>query len=380
MSEHEDTIGDAIERLEWSDKKSGEVSKFAQVSRRTALTGGAAGLAAVLLEACGSSNNSGTSTAKGASGNGSSLESIFGVKGGYKFTFVNHVTTNTFFTPTISGIKDACKLLNCSYQWTGSTSSNVGQMASAINTAVSAGVDGIATSLIATSLAKSVDAATKAGIPVLSYNADEPNTTRLAYIGQDLLLSGQQMGAKIKTLIPGGGKIMVFIATPGSANLAPRLTGIQQVLNGSNIQVQSQASGAAEPQEVTTIGAFIGKNLDTYKGYFAVDAGSTAAVALAIKKYNLKGKVVGGGFDLTPDTEALLSNDTIQFAIDQQPYLQGFFPTMELFLYKATQGLTGAADVDTGLKFLDPTTIKPYATTKSTYEGTGTGVGVQKAS
>ncbi|HEX3804618.1 MAG TPA: substrate-binding domain-containing protein [Solirubrobacteraceae bacterium] len=379
MSEHDDTLGDAIERLEWNDEKSGDVSKFAQISRRTALTGGAAGLAAALLEACGSSNNSGTGTAKASSGS-SPVASIFGVKGGYKFTFVNHVTTNTFFTPTIAGIKDACKLLNCSYQWTGSTSSNVGQMASAIDTAVSAGVDGIATSLIATSLAKPVDAATKAGIPVVSYNADEPNTTRLAYIGQDLLLSGQQMGEKIKSLIPGGGKVMVFIATPGSANLAPRLTGIQQVLKGSNIQVSSQASGAAEPQEVTTIEAFVGKNLTSYKGYFAVDAGSTAAVALALKKYNLKGKVVGGGFDLTPDTEALLYNGTIQFAIDQQPYLQGFFPTLELFLYKATQGLTGAADIDTGLKFLDKTTIKPYATTKSRYEGTGTAIGVQKAS
>lgn len=378
MSEH-DAVGDALERLEWSDKKSGNVSKAVQVTRRTALTGGAAGLAAALLEACGGSNNSGTTSAKAATGSASGISSIFGVKGGYHFTFVNHVTTNTFFTPTISGIQDACKLLNCSYSWTGSTSSNVGQMASAINTAVSAGVSGIATSLISPSLAKPVDAAMKAGIPVVSYNADEPNTNRLAYIGQDLLLSGQEMGKKIKELIPGGGKIAVFIATPGSANLAPRLTGIKQVLAGSNIQVTAPASGAAEPQEVTTIGAFVGKNLTSYKGYFAVDAGSTAAVALAIKKYNLKGKVVGGGFDLTPDTEQLLSNDTIQFAIDQQPYLQGFFPVIELFLYKATQGLTGAADVDTGLKFLDPKTIKPYASTKSRYEGTGTGVGVQKA-
>jgi simple sugar transport system substrate-binding protein len=368
MADHEDIVGDALERLEWSDEKSGNVSKAVQITRRTALTGGAAGLAAVLLQA---------STASAASSSPDS--SIFGVKGGYKFTFVNHVTTNPFFTPTISGIHDACKLLGCSYQWTGSTSSDVAQMASATNTAVSAGVDGIAIALISTALSKPVAAATKAGIPVLSYNADEPNTDRLAYIGQDLLLSGQQMGEKIKTLIPGGGKIMVFIATPGSANLAPRLSGIQQVLKGSKITVQSQASGAAVPQETSAVEAFVGKNLDAYKGYFAVDGGSTAAVALAIKKYNLKGKVIGGGFDLTPDTEALLSNGTIQFAIDQQPYLQGFIPAMELFLYKATQGLTGAADVDTGLKFLDKTTIKPYFATKSRYEGTGTAIGVQKA-
>ncbi|MDE3131495.1 MAG: sugar ABC transporter substrate-binding protein, partial [Acidobacteriota bacterium] len=92
----------------------------------------------------------------------------------------------------------------------------------------------------------------------------------------------------------------------------------------------------------------------------------------------LKGKVVGGGFDLTPFTEALLHDGTIQFAIDQQPYLQGFLATLELFLYKATQALTGVADVDTGLRFLYPETITPYATTKSRYEGTGGSVGIQK--
>ncbi len=56
------------------------------------------------------------------------------------------------------------------------------------------------------------------------------------------------------------------------------------------------------------------------------------------------GSMNAGGFDLTPDTERLLANDTIQFAVDQQPYLQGFLATLELFLFKGTRGLTGAAD------------------------------------
>ncbi len=38
---------------------------------------------------------------------------------------VNHVTTNVFFTPTQNGAADACKLLGCSYTWTGSATSNV---------------------------------------------------------------------------------------------------------------------------------------------------------------------------------------------------------------------------------------------------------------
>ncbi len=48
------------------------------------------------------------------------LRDVFGSKKNYKFVFVNHVTTNPFFTPTQYGAADACKLLGCSYQWTGS--------------------------------------------------------------------------------------------------------------------------------------------------------------------------------------------------------------------------------------------------------------------
>jgi simple sugar transport system substrate-binding protein len=60
-------------------------------------------------------------------------------------------------------------------------------------------------------------------------------------------------------------------------------------------------------------------------------------------------------------------------------YLQGFFPILELYLYNASQKLTGIADVDTGLRFLDRTSIQPYNSTSSPYEGTRRAPGVQKA-
>src|SRR5205085_1258725 len=114
------------------------------------------------------------------------------------------------------------------------------------------------------------------------------------------------------------------------------------------------------------------------KGMFAVDAGSTQSLAQVIQKHGLRAKGwKGGGYDLTPVTEQLLGTGQIDFTIDQQPYLQGFLPILQLYMYQVTQHLTGIADIDTGLKFLDKTTIQPYVTTKSRYEGTGTGVGVQ---
>ena len=182
MSEH-DVVDDAIERLEWDERKEEDTpfKRWRQLTRRTALTGGAAGIAALALEACGSSKSTSKAT---ASGGGTNAASIFGSSQSYKFTFVNHVTTNPFFTPTQSGASDACKLLGCSYQWTGSQTSNVGEMVNAMNSAVSAGVNGIAVSLVDLHAFNGpTQKALNAKIPVVAYNADVASNPRLAYIG-----------------------------------------------------------------------------------------------------------------------------------------------------------------------------------------------------
>jgi simple sugar transport system substrate-binding protein len=378
MSEH-DILGDVIERLEWDERKEEDtpVKKWHQVTRRTALTGGAAGIAAMILEACGSSKK--TSTAAAAGGGGSSASGIFGASGSFHFTLVNHVTTNVFFTPTQNGAADACKLLGCAYTWTGSATSNVSEMVNSINSAVSGGVDGIATTLIdPRAFTAPVQKALSAGIPVVAYNADEPQTGRLAYIGQDLFVSGQQMGQHIASLVPSG-DVALFIATPGAANIQPRIDGALKTLKSHpGITTHVVATGAAVPGELTAINSYATGHSNT-KGMFAVDAGSTQGVAQTIQKQGLKGKVKGGGYDLTPITEQLLAAGYIEFTIDQQPYLQGFLPILELYLYKASQHLSGIADVDTGLKFLDSASVVPYSSTKSRYEGTGTSAGVSKS-
>ena len=139
MSDDTSQAHEAVERLEYAERSEIHRPGFDRRSflRRTALTGMAAGSVGALLSACGSS----ASSSSGAS-------SIFDNSKSYKFTFVNHVTTNPFFVATQYGIEDACKLLGCSYAWTGSETSNVAQMVNAVNSAVSAGVDGIAVSLI----------------------------------------------------------------------------------------------------------------------------------------------------------------------------------------------------------------------------------------
>ncbi len=188
-----DQAQEAVEVLDYLDREDvgrGGIDRRAFL-RRTALTGMAAGSASAILTACGSSASS------GSSGGGGSA-SIFGSHPSYKFVVVNHVTTNSFFVPTQYGIADACKLLGCSYEWTGSESENIDQMVNAIDTAVSSGANGIAVSLISdTAFNVPVENALKAGIPVIAYNADSASNKRLSYVGQDLKLAGELMGKRI---------------------------------------------------------------------------------------------------------------------------------------------------------------------------------------
>jgi simple sugar transport system substrate-binding protein len=363
MSDHDDIVGEVSERLDWHDSKAERTpqSKARTVTRRAALAGGAGALGAFMLSPA-------------AQALAASNSSIFGAQKSYHFVFVNHVTTNTFFTATIYGIQDACKLLGCSYQWTGSENSNVGQMTTAFKTAITAGADGIACAMIdPNAFTPLVAEALGKGIPVLSYNADEPNG-RLAYIGEDLLQSGVLLGGKIKELV-GSGDVAVFIATPGTANIQPRATGVLQALKGTAVHATQFASGALQPQELTTIEAFWPGH-KTYKGLFAVDSGSTISCGQTIQKYGLKGKVKAGGYDLTVPTPTLMAEGFLDVTIDQQPYLQGFLPVLEMFLYHASDKLSGIADINTGLKFVTPATVGGYVNKKSRFEGSSTAAGV----
>jgi simple sugar transport system substrate-binding protein len=347
-------------------------------TRRKLLTGtglvSATAAASALLAACSSTSSSGsTSTASSAAGN-------FPTTPPWKFTFVNHVTTNPFFVPTQYGLADAAALLGLPKPaWTGSENSSVPEMVSATNAAISSKANGIALAVISTTaFTGPAKNAMNAGIPVVSYNADgnvgDPGTNRLAYIGQDLFVSGQALGQRIAQSMPNGGDAVGFISTPGTANVQARIDGATQAIktSGKNINFKSVASGALLPQENTTINAYILAHKSTLKGIFAVDAGSTQIVGQMIKKYSLQSKVASGGFDLNPATLQSIQGGSLGFTIDQQPYLQGFLPVLALYLFNLSGGLVAPVETNTGLTFVTKANVGPYLNTTSRYEGSST--------
>jgi simple sugar transport system substrate-binding protein len=366
MRDVDPKVEEAIETLNMKDGP----------SRRKLLKGtglvSATAAASALLAACSSGASSSTS-ASGAAGN-------FPKTPKWQFWFVNHVTSNPFFTPTQYGLADAAALLDLpTPKWGGSDNSVVPQMVNYFNTAKAASADGIALAQISqTAFTTPVKSAMDAGIPVVSYNADGTfvhgkaviGSNRLAYIGQALFLSGQSMGAQIKKLIPGGGDIVIFIATPGTGNIQPRYDGAASVL-GSGYTLHEIATGAATGAELNAEKAYLLANKSKVKGAFAVDAGSTEVLSQSLAAAGLSGKIPAGGFDTLGSTLSSIKSGKLDFTIFQDPYLQGFLPVLYLYLYNISGGVLHPSDTDTGLTVVTKDNVGPFLTT-SRYQGTST--------
>ncbi len=298
----------------------------------------------------------------------------------WRFVFINHVTTNPFFTPTQYGAQDACALLNCDFQFTGSKDSNVAEMVNATNTAISAKADGIAVAVVDKDAFRGpVDKALDAGIPVVSYNADgarnDKGTNRLAYIGQGLYESGFALGQRALDQGLDSGEVVGFIATPGALNIQPRIDGASDALkqSGKSIKFSPVGTNADVTRGLSIIDAYA-QGHPNLAGMLAVDAGSTQSVGQVVEKYKMrdKGLKVAGGFDLVPETLKAIDGGSLDFTIDQQPYLQGFLPVLYLYLYKLSGGLMFPSETNTGLLFVTKDNVKPYLETKTRFEGSST--------
>jgi simple sugar transport system substrate-binding protein len=359
-------VDEAIETLNMKDGP----------TRRTLLSGAgmvsATAAAGALLAACGSTGSPASASTKGLAGD-------FPKTPNWQFWFVNHVTTNSFFVPTQYGFQDAAALLHLpTPKWTGSTNSIASQMTAQINAAVSAGAAGIATTLInSTSFTAPVGSAMSAGIPVISYNADglvsktgvaNIGCNRLCYVGQALFTSGQQLGVRIQSLVPTPGEVVIFIETPGQGNIQPRYDGAASVLTPAGYTVSEI--------ETTTVPATILANEKAYllahknvKGAFAVDSTSTSFLAQALAETGLT--LPNGGFDTVPQTLTNIAGGKTDFTIYQDPYLQGFLPTLYLYLYNISGGTLPPSDTDTGLSFITKSNLAEY-NLASRYQGSTT--------
>jgi simple sugar transport system substrate-binding protein len=204
-------------------------------------------------------------------------------------------------------------------------------------------------------LGGAIERAAKAGIPVISLNSGSDVSKKLGcllHVGQDEYIAGKRGGERMKAL--GIKKAVVINQEVGNAGLDLRTRGfIDTVGSGSQILAVPTDFTAARD----AVSAFLQKNPD-------IDAvltlGPTGAepVLQALEQTGKLGKVKFATFDLSLAVLQAIDNKQIDFAIDQQQYLQGYLPVVFL-TNLAKYGLIPASDIVlTGPLFVTSDTAK----------------------
>jgi ribose transport system substrate-binding protein len=153
----------------------------------------------------------------------------------YHFAVVPKAMNNPFFDVARDGcMKRAKELGNVECIYKGPIEHEPATQAQIIQDFVTQKVDGLAISVAdVAAMSKSIEAASAAGIPVVTFDADAPGSKRIAYIGTNNKDFGLALGKQLLQLRPEGGKYAMISGGPGAKNLAERVDGVREALKGS---------------------------------------------------------------------------------------------------------------------------------------------------
>jgi len=275
------------------------------------------------------------------------------------FAVVTHAPAgDTFFDIIRKGADAAAGKDNVEYLY--SNDADPSGQATLVQTAIDKKVDGIAVSVPNAGALQSVmDKANAAGIPIVMFNAganDWQKLHALMYFGQDESIAGEAAGAR---LAKEGAKHVVCVEQEqGQSQLEARCDGTAKGLAGGKV-TKLYVKGTDMSDVQTKINASVAqdKSIDhvlTLGAPFALTA------VKAVKDAGSSAKVVT--FDTNAELVAAVQSGDVGWAIDQQPYMQGYFAIDALWFYKTNGNvLGGGGPVLTGPSFIDKDNIAAVA-------------------
>jgi simple sugar transport system substrate-binding protein len=304
---------------------------------RISKLGGAA--VALGLWACG---GGGEPRAAGGGGDGGQDRSAV------RIVMVSHgQTSDPFWSVVANGAADAARELGVRLEYQAPTSFDMVRVSQLIDAAVASRPSALAISVPdPDALASSVRAAVAAGIPALSVNSGDAAWERLGFlghIGQSEYESGVAAGARLAS---GGAKRVLCVNHEvGNVSLDTRCRGLADGLAKHGATMRVLAVSLTDPDDATQrIRAALARD-PTTDGVLMLGPGGAAPALAALRESSRLGRIAVGTFDLTPEVLVSIRDGELLFAIDQQPYLQGYLAVVLLAKYLETKAMPGGGQI-----------------------------------
>ncbi|MGW1493519.1 substrate-binding domain-containing protein [Streptomyces sp. NBC_00191] len=302
---------------------------------RTTRTAAALLAASALVVVAGCSSSGGKEAKDSPSKDGGG--GVPATTGRLKIAMVTHSGEgDTFWDIVQSGAKVAARKDNVEFLYSANKEGK--EQAQLVQAAIDQKVDGIIVTLAKPEAVQDVvKKAVAAGIPVVTINSGaefSKSLGALSHIGQDESVAGEAIGEELNKR--GKKKAVCVIHEQGNVSLEARCAGVKKTFKGTveNLNVD----GTNTPATTSSIEAKLqaGKDIDA-----VVALGAPIAAAAVKAKDGAGSGAEVNTFDLNAEVVKQLKAKQIGFAVDQQPYLQGYLAIDELWLNKVNGNVIG---------------------------------------
>lgn len=259
---------------------------------------------------------------------------------------------DTFWDLVRKGAEGAARKDNVDLQYQGDPDG--ANQANLVQSAIDKKVDGIAVTLAKPDAMRAVvTKAVQSGIPVVALNGgidDWKGMGVLGYFGQDEKIAGQAAGERLTR--DGAKKALCVIQEQGHVGLEARCDGAKSGFpNTEKIYVTGtdmpsvQAAITAKLQQDTSIDRVL-----------TLGAPIALTAVKSVQDASSSAKVVT--FDTNKELVGAVKSGQIEWAVDQQPYLQGYLAVDSLWLYKTNGNTIGGGQATlTGPAFIDSSNV-----------------------
>lgn len=260
---------------------------------------------------------------------------------------------DTFWDLVRKGAEDAAKKDNIELRY--SSDPQAPNQANLVQSAIDSGVDGIAVTLPnAQAIGPAAKAAVDAGIPVVGLNAgmnDYQDYGLTGFFGQDEKVAGTLAGERLKE--EGAKKVLCVIHEQGNSSQEARCQGVK---DGAGANVENLYVNGQDLTSVTsTIQAKLAQDPSVDYVMSLVAPVGLAAVN-SVKDAGSQAKVAT--FDTNAELVEAIKDGRIRFAVDQQPYVQGYIAVDSLWLaMRNGSTIGGGRPVYTGPAFVDKSNV-----------------------
>jgi len=253
-----------------------------------------------------------------------------------RFVLVSHAPDSDSWWNTIkNAIKQAGEDFGVTVDYRNPSNGDLSDMARLIEQASARNYEGVIASIADFDvLKKPMGQVVAKKIPLVTINsgttAQSEQLGAVMHVGQPEYDAGKAAGQRAKAA---GVKSFLcvnhYATNPASFE---RCKGFAEAI-GADYQKSTLDTGDDPPTVEAKVSAYLRKN-PTTGAILTLGPSSAHPTLKAVAKLGLKGKVFVATFDLSPEISAGIKDGTVAFAIDQQPYLQGYIPVAVLAIMK----------------------------------------------